>query len=64
MYSGRFLAMLPLILIGILYFLNRDYMMEFFAPESFPCGYIAPRLAALLIVGGYFAMNKLGDIEV
>jgi tight adherence protein B len=39
-------------------------MMEFFKPESFPCGYIALGLAASLIIGGYFVMNKLGEIEV
>jgi tight adherence protein B len=64
MYSGRFLALLPLFVIGVLYLLNREYMMEFFKPESFPCGYIALALSALLIFFGYIAMNKLGDIEV
>lgn len=64
MYSGRFLSMLPLFVMGILYLLNRDYMMEFFKPESVPCGYIALGLSALLIFFGYLAMNKLGDIEI
>lgn len=64
MYSGRFLSMLPLFVIGILYLLNREYIMEFFQPESFPCGIIALVVAGLMIIGGYFAMNKLGDIEV
>jgi tight adherence protein B len=64
MYSGRFLAILPLIVIGILYLMNREYMMEFFSPASFPCGYIALAAAGLMIIGGYFAMNKLGDIEI
>lgn len=64
MYSGRFLSVLPLFVIGILYLLNREYMMEFFKPESFPCGYIALGLAGLLIFFGYIVMNKLGDIEV
>ena len=64
MYSGRFLSMLPLFVMGILYLLNREYMMEFFKPESFPCGYIALGLSAVLIVSGYFVMNKIGDIEV
>lgn len=64
MYSGRFLAMLPLFVIGILYLLNREYMMEFFKPESMPCGYIALGVSALLIFFGYIAMNKLADIEV
>lgn len=63
-YSGRFLSMMPVFVIAILYFLNREYMMEFFKPESFPCGYIALGVAALLIISGYFVMQKLGDIEV
>jgi len=64
MYSGRFLSMLPLFVIGILYVLNREYIMEFFEPESGICGIIALVVAGLLIIAGYFAMNKLGDIEV
>jgi tight adherence protein B len=64
MYSGRFLAMMPIIVMGILYLLNREYMMEFFKPENFPCGYIALAIGAGLIISGYFVMNKLGDIEI
>ncbi|HVP21332.1 MAG TPA: hypothetical protein VMS73_05670, partial [Anaerolineaceae bacterium] len=66
-YSGRFLSMMPIIVMGILYILNRDYMMEFFKPANnarIPCGFIALGLAAILIVAGYFAMNKLGEIEI
>jgi tight adherence protein B len=64
MYSGRFLSMMPLFVIGILYLLNREYMMEFFKPESFPCGFIALGLGGGFIIAGYFVMNKIGDIEV
>jgi tight adherence protein B len=64
LYSGRFLAMLPLIVIGILYLMNRSYMMEFFLPENFPCGIIALGISFALIISGYFAMTKLADIEV
>jgi len=64
LYSGRFLSLLPLIIIGILYLLNREYMMEFFKAENVPCGYISLAIGALLIISGYFAMNKLGEIEV
>ncbi len=64
LYSGRFLSMLPVILIMILYVLNRDYMMEFFKPENLPCGYIALGTGALMIMAGYFVMNKIADIEV
>ena len=69
MYSGRFLAMMPLAVMGLLLVLNKPYMMQFFSPENntkypIPCGYCALGLAAGLIIAGYFAMNKLGDIEV
>jgi tight adherence protein B len=64
MYSGKFLSMLPLFVMGILYLLNREYMMVFFKPESFPCGYIALAVSALLIFFGYIVMNKISDIEV
>ncbi len=67
MYSGRFLAMMPIFVMGILYMLNRPYMMEFFKPENnanLPCGYIALVCAAILIISGYVVMNKIGDIEV
>lgn len=67
MYSGRFLSMMPLFVMAILYFLNREYMIEFFRPENnspLPCGYIALACGAMLIGAGYVVMNKLGDIEV
>jgi tight adherence protein B len=67
MYSGRFLALMPLIVMGILFVLNREYMMEFFKPENnanFPCGYVALICSAILIVIGYVIMNKIADIEV
>lgn len=67
MYSGRFLSMMPIFVMGILYVLNREYMMEFFKPENnanLPCGYIALACSAGLIIAGYVVMNKIGDIEV
>lgn len=67
MYSGRFLSMLPIFVMGILYLLNREYMQTFFAPESnvpIPCGYLALGTGGLLIIIGYFVMNKMAQIEV
>lgn len=67
MYSGRFLSMMPLFVMAILYLLNKPYMMEFFNPKNnsaLPCGYIALACAAGLIISGYVVMNKIGDIEV
>jgi tight adherence protein B len=64
MYSGRFLSVLPFILGLILWFLNRPYMMNFFNPETRLCGGIMIGLILIMVVFGYFAMNKVGDIEV
>jgi len=64
MYSGKMLAMMPVAVILALYFLNREYMMEFFKPDAGVCGFIALGLAAILIVSGYFVMQKLAQIEV
>ncbi|HVN54307.1 MAG TPA: type II secretion system F family protein [Anaerolineaceae bacterium] len=64
MMSGRFLSLLPVFVCLILWFLNREYMMEFFKPENGICGYIALAVGAINIIIGYFVMNKIGDIEV
>jgi tight adherence protein B len=64
MYSGRMLSLLPLVVFGIIYLLNRDYMMTFFKPESGICGYVALGIGLAMIAAGYFVMNKLAEIEV
>ena len=63
-YSGRFLAMLPLILMGLLWFANREYLMTFFKPGNLLCGGVMLGIAAVMVFAGYLAMNKLADIEV
>jgi len=64
MYSGRFLALMPVLVLLLLSVLNREYMMEFFKPDSGICGYIALGVGAFMIITGYFVMNKIGEIEV
>jgi tight adherence protein B len=64
MTSGKILAIMPVALIGVLWFINKSYIMEFFNPERGICGYIALGAAALLIVVGYFIMTRIADIEV
>lgn len=63
-YSGRFLAMLPLILMGLLWFANREYLLTFFSPGNLLCGGIMLGIAAIMVASGYIVMNKLADIEV
>jgi tight adherence protein B len=67
MYSGKFLSILPILVILLLYILNRSYIMLLVSPESnspLPCGYIALVGAALLIIAGYFVMQKMAKIDV
>lgn len=64
MYSGRFLAVLPVILSVILWLVNRPYMMEFFKPESRICGLGMLGCGGAMIISGYFVMNKIADINI
>lgn len=64
MYSGRFLALLPIILLAVLWFMNRDYILFVFEPNNRICGIAIMVTAAILVGLGYVAMNKLAQIEV
>jgi len=64
MYSGRILALMPVGLLLILWFINRDYMMTFFVPANRLCGMIALGTAGLMIGIGYLVMTKVANIEV
>lgn len=64
MYSGRFLAVMPLFLFAGLYVMNRTYFMIFFAPETRIIGIIALSTAVVLIIAGYFVMTRIANIEV
>lgn len=63
-YSGRALALMPIGLLCILWFLNRSYVMEFFSKANALCGGIALGLAGILITFGYFVMVRIGNVEV
>jgi tight adherence protein B len=64
MYSGRFLAIMPLLIAGALWLLNRDYMMQFFNPATRLPGMIALSIGLLMVIAGYFVMMKIANIEV
>ncbi len=64
MYSGRILALMPVALMLVLWFLNRSYVMEFFSKENITCGLVALGIAGFLITVGYFSMTKIANIEV
>jgi tight adherence protein B len=67
MYTGKFLSLLPIIVVLLLYVLNKSYIMTLVDPVSnspIPCGYISLGAAGLLIIAGYFLMQKLAQIEI
>jgi tight adherence protein B len=64
MYSGRALALMPIGLLCILWFLNRSYVMEFFNKSNLLCGGIALGAAGVLITFGYFVMTRIANVEV
>ncbi len=64
MYSGRALALMPIGLLCILWFLNRSYVMEFFNKDNLLCGGIALGGAGMLIAVGYFVMTRIANVEV
>ena len=64
MYSGRFLASMPILISLALWVLNRPYMMQFFNPETRLVGLIMLSVGALMIISGYFVMTRIASIEV
>jgi tight adherence protein B len=64
LYSGRFLAIMPLLIAGVLFLLNRSYMMEFFNPETRVVGIALLCIGGGMIGAGYFVMIKIATIEV
>jgi tight adherence protein B len=63
-YSGQFLAIMPIMIALVLWVVNRPYMMMFFDPKTRIPGIISLVVAGILIVAGWFSMNKLGDIDI
>jgi tight adherence protein B len=64
MMSGRILSIMPVAVIILMYFLNRQYMMRFFNPATRMFGIPALIFGAFMIVIGYLVMTKLASIEV
>jgi tight adherence protein B len=64
LYSGQLLAIMPVGVIVIMYFLNREYMMRFFNPTTRMFGIPMLIFGAVMILIGYFVMRKFADIDV
>lgn len=60
--SGRILSAVPFVVFVLLWFINQEYMGEFF--KNIACGGIALVTGIIMIAVGYFVMMKIADIEV
>ncbi len=59
--TGYVITALPLGLAGIIYMIQPDFMGELFTD---PCGWVMIGVSLVLIVLGYFVINKIVNIEV
>jgi tight adherence protein B len=60
--SGRILSGVPFVVFVLLWFINQDYMGEFF--NNIVCGGSALATGLIMIAIGYAVMMKIADIEV
>jgi tight adherence protein B len=58
------ISALPIILVLLLFVINREYIMQFFNPETRGCGIPILVLAGLMIVSGFIATQKIVQIDI
>jgi len=58
------ISALPIALVGLLFLVNRPYIMQFFNPETRTCGIPMVTLAGLMIVSGFVITQKIVDIDI
>jgi tight adherence protein B len=58
------ISALPIILVVLLFVLNREYIMVLFLPETRTCGIPLMILAGILIITGFIAVQKIVAIDI
>jgi tight adherence protein B len=58
------IAMLPIVLLALLYFVNRTYFMQFLSPETRTCGIPMLVLAGIMVASGFIITQKIVDIDI
>ncbi|MCK5317468.1 MAG: hypothetical protein KAJ55_06110, partial [Anaerolineales bacterium] len=58
------ISAMPVILTALLFLINRDYIMQFFNPETRSCGIPLITLAAIMVITGFIATQKIVDIDI
>ena len=58
------ISLLPVVLVLLLFLLNREYIMQFFNPETRGCGIPLVALAAIMVLSGFWAAQKIVAIDI
>lgn len=58
------ISALPIVLMALLFLVNRPYLMQFFNPETRACGIPLLILAAIMIVSGFLITQKIVNIDI
>jgi len=58
------ISALPIALVLILFVVNRDYIMQFFYPETRACGIPLLILAGIMIISGFLITQKIVKIDI
>lgn len=58
------ISLLPIVLVGLLFLLNRDYIMQLFNPETRSCGIPIIVTASIMVISGFFATQKIVSIDI
>ncbi len=58
------IVILAIVLVLLLFILNKDYIMQFFNPETRNCGIPIMALAAIMITSGFIITQKIVDIDI
>lgn len=58
------ISLLPVALVAILFLANRQYVMQFFNPETRTCGIPMLAIAALMVISGFYSVQKIVKIDI
>jgi tight adherence protein B len=58
------ISALPILLMLLLYLLNRPYFMQFFNPETRSCGIPLLILAGMMVLSGFAISQKIVKIDI
>lgn len=64
MLTGSVISLMPFALVGVLFLISRDYIMNFFIAENQPLGWIMMGFALFLILIGWLFIRNIVNIEV